>query len=73
MMFVNGRSRVEEHLRNYVGIVPKGKGICDDCLEGELRVKLEDIQAVGDLPYFDRFPGMRVGCDGCEKLVTRYF
>lgn len=72
-MSANGLRRVEEHLRNYVGSVPKGKGICDRCLEAELGVRLEDIEAVGDLPHFDRFRGLCVGCDGSEKLVTRYF
>jgi hypothetical protein len=72
-MFATGQRRVEEHLRNYVGIIPKGKGICDRCLESELGVKAEDIEAVGGLPHFDRFPGLCVGCDGREKIVTRYF
>lgn len=71
-MSTSGQRRLEEHLRNYVGILPKGKGICDHCLENELRIELEDIEAVGDLPHFERFMGLCVGCDGSEKLITRY-
>ncbi len=72
-MTAAGQRRVEEYLRNYVGILPKGKGICDRCLASELHVELDDIQVVGDLPHFERFLGICVGCDGSEKLVTRYF
>ncbi|HZO80410.1 MAG TPA: hypothetical protein VFB33_01855 [Candidatus Binataceae bacterium] len=72
-MSADGQRRVEEHLRDHMGSLPKGKGICDRCLQAELHVRLEDIEAVGDLPHFDRFRGLCVGCNGGEKFVTRYF